>query len=175
MFQQWAAGDPSESTQILTGRGIWVRQLFWVLRRPQRVRRALLSVAWMSKRELGKRNVPGRHSLHPRAGPALKTSPAGLLGLTFKAPSQHPLFLASLWLPAGRDLLSACTRWVGGRVGMGLWGRGGRQPASKQMYSKPRSLFFLNTFSPPSPLPSCSFFSEMVPEEGEMRRSPGAS
>ena len=35
--QHWGAGDPSESTQILTGRGIWVRKLFWAWLRPQRM------------------------------------------------------------------------------------------------------------------------------------------
>lgn len=36
----------------------------------------LLSVAWMSKWELGKRNVPGRRTLNPRPGHPLLSKPA---------------------------------------------------------------------------------------------------
>lgn len=38
MCQHWGAGDPSASTQVHTGRGIWVRRLFWSLLKPLRMR-----------------------------------------------------------------------------------------------------------------------------------------
>lgn len=93
----WGAGDPSESSQIHTGRGIWVRKLFWALWRPQRVRRSTFR-GLDEQVGAGEKKCTRAPSTPPAiwTASALITSQDSLLGLTFKAPSAPvPFFFAS--------------------------------------------------------------------------------
>lgn len=92
MCQHWGAGDPSASTQVHTGRGIWVRRLFWSLLKPLRMRCSTFS--GLDKQVgAGERNVPGHQILNPRPGHPLPSKPASLV---------------SFWLFVSRLLLLSC-------------------------------------------------------------------
>lgn len=98
MCQHWGAGDPSESTQILTGRGIWVRKLFWAWSRPQRM--GCSTFHGLDERVgAGEKKCTRAPNTEPTVWTvsALKTSQANLLGLTFRAPYALVPFVLASW------------------------------------------------------------------------------
>lgn len=95
MCQHWGAGDPSESTQVHAGRGIWVRKLFWALLKPLRMR---CSTFCGLDEQVGAGEKKCTRPPHTQpttwTSSALKTCQVCLLGLTFR------LLVSGLhWLP----------------------------------------------------------------------------
>lgn len=140
MCQHWGAGDPSESTQIRTGRGIWVRKLFWALLKPQRVRCSTFC-GLDEQVGAGEKKCTRAPNTQPtiQTASALKTSQARLLGLTFKASYVLVPFFLSLnpGFPC-RNFLSANTMLM---------------LAHSRCSINISSLFFHTSFNmPPSPL-----------------------
>lgn len=101
MCQHWGAGDPSESTQVHTGRGIWVRKLFWALLKPLRMK---CSTFCGLDEQVGageeKCTRPPNTQPTTWTSSALKTCQACLLGLTFRFPVSQLLATSCLFVQA---------------------------------------------------------------------------
>lgn len=85
MRQHWGARDPSESTQVYTGRAIWVRKLFWALLKPLRMRRSTFC-GLDEQAGAGEKKCTRPPNTQPTTwtSSALKTRQARLLCLTFR-------------------------------------------------------------------------------------------
>lgn len=86
LSQCWGARDPSESTQVYTGRAIWVRKLFWASLKPLRRRRSTFC-GLDEQVGAGEKKCTRPPNTQPTTwtSSALKTCQACLLCLTFSS------------------------------------------------------------------------------------------